>query len=77
MADSNPPHLVLPVGGAEKGTLPEGDGPFHEAEYRRLVALLEETAAASALPETPSARAALHDLLIRVRLRGLSRTAGA
>jgi predicted nucleotidyltransferase len=72
------PDLVArKVGGPEKGTLPDQDGPFHEAEYHRLVALLEETAASSSLPETPSARAALHDLLVRVRLRGLSRAAGA
>jgi predicted nucleotidyltransferase len=58
--------------GPEKGALPDGDFAFHEAEYRRLVASLEEAAAASALPDSPSARPALHDLLLRVRLRGLT-----
>jgi predicted nucleotidyltransferase len=58
--------------GAEKSALPEADLAFHEAELHRLVALLEESAEASTLPEAPAGRAALHDLLVRVRLRGLS-----
>jgi len=57
-------------GGPEQGTLAEGEAAFHEDEYRRLVALLEETAAASALPDSASARPALHDLLVRLRLGG-------
>jgi predicted nucleotidyltransferase len=60
--------------GAEKGVLPEGDLSFHAAEYRRLVDLLEQSAEASALPEAPSARPDLHDLLVRIRLRGLMRS---
>jgi predicted nucleotidyltransferase len=56
--------------GAEKGVLPAADLAFHEAEYLRLVALLEESARTSRLPEEPSARPALNDLLIRLRLRG-------
>jgi predicted nucleotidyltransferase len=58
--------------GPEKGDLPDGDFELHATEYLRLVALLEETAATSALPESPSARPALHDLLVRVRLHGLT-----
>jgi predicted nucleotidyltransferase len=58
--------------GTEKGVLPAADLAFHEAEYLRLVDLLEETAGTSSLPEEPSARPALHDLLIRLRLRGPS-----
>jgi hypothetical protein len=60
--------------GAEKGVLPEGNLSFHAAEYRRLVDLLEQSAEASALPEAPSARPDLHDLLVRIRLRGLTRS---
>jgi len=59
--------------GAEKGVLPEADLAFHEAEFHRLIDLLEASAAASSLPEAPSARPALHDLLVRIRLRGLTR----
>jgi predicted nucleotidyltransferase len=67
------PDLVArKLSGPEKGTLPDDESGFHEAEYQRLVALLEDAAASSTLPDAPSARAALHDLLVRVRLHGLS-----
>jgi hypothetical protein len=56
------------VTGPEKGTLPDADLAFHEAEYRRRCGLLEDAAAASTLPGAPTARAALHDLLVRLRL---------
>jgi predicted nucleotidyltransferase len=65
------PELILrKTTGAEKGTLPEGDLEFHEREFHRLVELLEESAEASTLPEAPTARTALHDLLVRLRLKG-------
>jgi predicted nucleotidyltransferase len=57
--------------GAEKGVLPEADLDLHEREYHRLVDLLESSAEGSTLPEAPTSRPALHDLLIRLRLRGL------
>jgi predicted nucleotidyltransferase len=60
------------VTGAEKGTLPDGDRDLHAREYQRLVGVLEEAAAASHLPGEPTAQPALHDLLVRVRLRGLT-----
>jgi hypothetical protein len=63
-----PELIARKTGGAEKGTLPDGDLAFHEREYARLVGVLEESALASKLPEAPSARPALHDLLVRVRL---------
>lgn len=63
-----PELIARKTGGAEKGTLPEGDLSFHEREYVRLVGVLEESAQASTLPEAPSAKPALHDLLVRVRL---------
>jgi uncharacterized protein len=65
------------VKGAEKGVLPAADLAFHESEFHRLVAVLEEVAVASQLPEEPSAQPALHDLLLRVRLRGLTPSGGA
>jgi predicted nucleotidyltransferase len=58
------------VTGTEKGVLPAADLAFHEAEYQRLIELLEESARKSTLPEEPSARPALHELLVRLRLRG-------
>jgi predicted nucleotidyltransferase len=63
-----PELIARKTAGAEKGVLPDGDLAFHEAEYQRLVGVLEESAQASRLPEAPSARPALHDLLVRLRL---------
>ena len=56
------------LAGPEKSGLPDADIAFHEAEYQRLVRELESAHEASALPEAPSARAALDDFLVRVRL---------
>ena len=40
-----------------------------KAEYERLLRLLEEESAKSTLPHEPTARAALNELLVRVRLK--------
>jgi len=55
--------------GPEKGELPAADMQFHEAEVQRLVSSLEEAASNSQLPEAASGRAALNDLLVRMRLQ--------
>lgn len=60
------------LSGPEKSQLPQADFAFHEAEYNRLVAELEEASKASKLPEQPGGRDELHDLLIRLRLIGMS-----
>jgi predicted nucleotidyltransferase len=65
-----PDLIARKVAGPEQSTLSDTDWTFHESEYARLVALLEASAAASSLPETPSAEPALHDLLVRFRLGG-------
>lgn len=57
------------LAGPEKGNLPEADMDFHEKEYQRLVAELEAASEKSALPEVPTGKAALNDLLIRLRMR--------
>ena len=63
------PELVeRKVHGSEKGALDDAGRDFHEKEYIRLLAKLEEAAAVSSLPDEPSSRDALNDLLIRVRL---------
>ena len=54
--------------GPERSTLDDADMDFYRGEYERLRALLEESSQSSTLPETPSSRAALDDLLIRLRL---------
>ncbi len=54
--------------GKEKQTLPDGDLDFHRGEYERLVGLLEIERDRSTLPDAPTARGGLDDLLLRVRL---------
>lgn len=56
------------VGGAEKTRLDKADLGLHQKEYERLRAKLEQEFQQSKLPEAPSGVAALHDLLVRVRL---------
>ena len=46
---------------------------FHQAEHARLLAALEKAAAESGLPSEASARDALNDLLVRLRLRPAER----
>ncbi len=58
--------------GPEKGTLDDGDIAFYQQEYERLRNILEASFQASQLPETPSNRAALNDLLLRLRLNSSS-----
>jgi predicted nucleotidyltransferase len=54
--------------GAEKERLSDADLDFHRREYEQLRATLETSYAASTLPDGPSGRDALHDLLVRMRL---------
>ena len=56
--------------GGERSKLTDADLTFHQREYERLVARLEEAFQQSHLPEAASAQAALNDLLVRLRLRG-------
>ena len=55
--------------GPEKGTLQAADLDFHTREYERLTTELESAYEASMLPEMPSARGELNDLLVRLRLK--------
>lgn len=61
------------VEGPEKGTLDGVDLSFHKREYDRLRDQLEQASATSELRETPAGERALHDLLVRVRLRSVGR----
>jgi predicted nucleotidyltransferase len=56
------------VAGPEKERLTEADLDFHRGEYARLQQKLQKANEASGLPEAPRASAALHDLLMRLRL---------
>lgn len=59
------------LSGPEKSKLEDADIAFHESEYQRLRGELQAAHDASTLPELPSdeTRAALNDLLVRVRLQ--------
>jgi hypothetical protein len=52
----------------EKERLSEPDVAFHRSEYDRLRGKLQQAHQASNLPEDPRGSAALHDLLVRLRL---------
>ncbi len=64
------PDLVArKVNSVEQATLPDADVAFHQREYERLVDDLVRARDASALPDTPSGKGALNDLLVRIRLQ--------
>jgi predicted nucleotidyltransferase len=54
--------------GAEKEVLPTADLDFYRGEYERLRAGLQMAFEQSKLPEVPSGKEQLNDLLIRLRL---------
>lgn len=56
--------------GAEKGKLQGADLEFHESEYERLVRELQTARAMTSLPEHPSSRSEINDLLKRLRTSG-------
>jgi len=56
--------------GAEKGVLGYADMKFYRGEYERLTKDLERAYEESTLPEIPSSRTAINDLLVRLRLNG-------
>ncbi len=64
------PELVeRKINGKEKGVLPEADLEFYGREYESLVVELENAMNKSNLPEKPTAKDDLNDLLIRLRLK--------
>jgi predicted nucleotidyltransferase len=56
------------LSGPERGALDQADVALHEQEVARLRVLLEAESERSALPDRPTARPALNDLLVRLRL---------
>jgi predicted nucleotidyltransferase len=64
--------ITRKLAGPEKSALDDGDVTFHRGEYERLRAQLEAAHRASTLPEGPTARPALDELLLRIRLRSPS-----
>jgi uncharacterized protein len=61
--------IARKIAGPEKSALDDADVAFHRREYERLRAGLEAAHQSSLLPETPTARPALNDLLVRMRMR--------
>jgi uncharacterized protein len=61
------------LAGPEKSKLEDADIAFHEAEYQRLRVELQAAHDASELPELPNeeTRAALNDMLVRLRLQSV------
>lgn len=62
-----PDLIARKLAGAEKATVADADLAFHDAEFDRLTAELEKAGASTNLADAPSARPALHDLLLRLR----------
>ncbi len=60
--------IARKTGGPEQQTIGETDIEFFRGEYARLRALLEREAERTSLPDAPTARRALHDLLLRLRI---------
>jgi hypothetical protein len=56
------------MAGPEQSVLGNADLEFHRREYERLRSELETSSQRSRLPEGPSARPALNDLLVKLRL---------
>ena len=65
--------IARKVAGPEQCALDDSDVELHRREYERLRGELETAHAASPLPGVPSARPALNDLLVRLRLGGVGR----
>jgi predicted nucleotidyltransferase len=67
-----PDLIARKLEGPEKAVLDEGDISFYRSAYQSLRAMLEEAYQASNLPESPSCKEGLNDLLVRLRLQSQS-----
>jgi len=63
--------IAYKLASAEKSPIEEADLAFYRGEYERLYAELEQASQSSELPAAPSAKEALNDMLIRLRLNYL------
>lgn len=59
------------LAGAEKSILEDADIAFHQREFERLRGELEEASESSHLPESPSSKDALNNLLIHLRMTSI------
>jgi predicted nucleotidyltransferase len=60
--------IAKKVNGVEKGVLDDGDIAYYHREYVRLTLKLEQEYEQSKLPDSPTGRKALNDLLARLRM---------
>jgi uncharacterized protein len=60
--------IARKLAGPEQSVLDDSDLEFHQREYERLRNELDATYRASSLPEAPTGREALNDLLVRMRM---------
>lgn len=65
-----PELITQKLEGAEKSVLEEANLAFHRSEYDRLYHELDRASKESWLPEAPSCKDSLNELLVRVRLSG-------
>ncbi len=63
-----PDLIARKIEGTERAALPDSGLEVHQRDYDRLVGELRAAQDASTLPEAPSARPELNDLLVRLRL---------
>jgi uncharacterized protein len=63
-----PDLIARKISGSEKSMLDDTDLAFYKSEFERLTNSLEEAMARSTLPESPTTRQQLNDLLVRIRL---------
>jgi hypothetical protein len=59
--------IARKISGTEQSIFSDADADAHRREYERLRSELEVASEQSHLPQAPSARAALSDLLVRLR----------
>jgi hypothetical protein len=62
--------VALKAEGGEMASIPEAAAAEHDGRVEATREAFEAAAAACLLPEQPTARPALHDLLVRIRLQG-------
>lgn len=61
--------IALKLAGPEKGTITTSDLPFYEKEFIRLIGDLRNASEKSHLPNDATAKPALNNLLVRIRLQ--------
>jgi uncharacterized protein len=64
--------IARKLAGPEMSVLEDSDVDFHNREYARLRSELEASYQTSHLPEAPTARDKLNDLLVQVRMRQMN-----